>query len=41
MTKLILLSALIVGSIYGGNSAFDSISSVADNRAAAIEQYTE
>jgi hypothetical protein len=41
MTKVLMLSALIVGSIYGGSSAIDSIGSVADNRNAAIEQYTE
>lgn len=41
MTKLILLSALVVGSIYGGTNAIDSLQSSVDNRTAAIEQYTE
>jgi len=41
MTKLLLLSALIFGSIYGGNAAIDSIGTSVDNRNAVIEQYTD
>jgi len=41
MTKVLMLSALILGSIYGANNAIDSISSTADNRSAVIEQYVD
>lgn len=41
MTKVLMLSALIFGSIYGGSAAVDSIGSAADSRSATIEQYTE
>lgn len=41
MTKLILLSALTFGSIYGAFNAIDSVSSVAADRSTAIEQFSE
>lgn len=41
MSKLFFVVALTVGSIYGGFNAIDSISTVASDRAATIEHYSE